>query len=63
MAWLLALTREVNGADPNAHNSFEKPEAVKIERLSFDLSGQSFDYTVPAQSVTLLRFRIDQRWS
>jgi len=49
---------EVNGADPSAQNSFEEPEAVKIERRSLDLSGQSFDYTFPAHSVTMLRFKM-----
>ena len=50
---------EVNGADPGVRNSFEEPEAVKVQQRPLDLKGQSFDYTFPAHSVTMLRFQMD----
>lgn len=49
---------EVNGADPQIFNSFEQPRAVDIQARSLDLSGQRFEYTFPAHSLTLLELRI-----
>jgi alpha-N-arabinofuranosidase len=53
---------DVNGASPETRNAFEAPTAVKNQQRPLDLSGQSFDYTFPAHSVTMLRFRIDEQW-
>lgn len=46
---------EINGAGPEVENSFEQPDAVTLQRRTLDLSGQRFEYTFPAHSITLLR--------
>jgi alpha-N-arabinofuranosidase len=45
---------EVNGAGPEAMNSFEHPEAVAVREGRADLGGSTFEYVFPAHSVTLL---------
>jgi alpha-N-arabinofuranosidase len=49
---------EVNGAAPDVINSFARPDAVGVHEHTFDVEGQSFTYTFPAHSVTLLRVHI-----
>ena len=49
---------EVNAPDVNAVNSFEQPGAVDIQEYKLDNGGQSFTYTFPAHSLTVLRLRI-----
>lgn len=49
---------EVNAPDVNAVNSFEQPGAVAIQEYTLDNGGQSFTYTFPAHSLTVLRLRI-----
>ncbi len=46
---------EVNGAGPEAMNSFEHPEAVGVREQRMNLGGSTFEYVFPAHSVTLLR--------
>ncbi len=46
---------EVNGAGPEAMNSFEHPEAVGVREGRVNVGGSTFDYVFPAHSVTLLR--------
>ena len=46
---------EVNGAGPDAMNSFEQPEAVGVREVRVNLGGSTFEYVFPAHSVTLLR--------
>jgi alpha-N-arabinofuranosidase len=46
---------EVNGAGPEAMNSFEQPEAVGVREGRVSLGGSTFEYVFPAHSVTLLR--------
>ncbi|MBI4571883.1 MAG: alpha-N-arabinofuranosidase, partial [candidate division NC10 bacterium] len=46
---------EVNGAGPEAMNSFENPEAVGVREQRMNLGGSTFEYVFPAHSVTLLR--------
>jgi len=49
---------EVNGASPSVINSFEEPEAVSVCQQTLEVNGQSFTYTFPAHSLTLLRLRL-----
>ena len=49
---------EVNAPDVNAVNSFEQQGAVDIQEYTLDNGGQSFTYTFPAHSLTVLRLRI-----
>lgn len=44
----------------NVHmsNTFEQPQAVGVQQRPLEGAGQSFDYTFPAHSVTLLRFQM-----
>jgi alpha-L-arabinofuranosidase len=49
---------EVNGASPSIINSFEEPEAVSVRQQALEVNGQSFTYTFPAHSLTLLRLRL-----
>jgi alpha-L-arabinofuranosidase len=50
---------EVNGQEPEVTNSFEHPQAVDVQEYHLDLEGKGgFEYTFPAHSVTLLRWRI-----
>jgi len=51
-------TYEVNAPDVNTVNSFEQPGAVDIQEGTLDSGGQSFTYTFPAHSLTVLRLRI-----
>ncbi|MBI2116236.1 MAG: alpha-N-arabinofuranosidase [candidate division NC10 bacterium] len=46
---------EVNGAGPDAMNSFEHPEAVGVREQRMNLGGSTFEYVFPAHSITLLR--------
>ncbi len=46
---------EVNGAGPDAMNSFEHPEAVGVREERMNLGGSTFEYVFPAHSVTVLR--------
>jgi alpha-L-arabinofuranosidase len=46
---------EVNGAGPEAMNSFEHPDAVAVREQRMNLGGTSFEYVFPAHSVTVLR--------
>lgn len=48
---------EVNGANPDVFNSFEQPEAVRVQERHLNLGGSRFEYTFPAHSVTVLRLR------
>ncbi len=49
---------EVNGANSGVVNSFEQPDAVSVQEHLLDGQGQSFAYTFPAHSLTLLRLHI-----
>ncbi|HLW03420.1 MAG TPA: alpha-L-arabinofuranosidase C-terminal domain-containing protein [Ktedonobacterales bacterium] len=49
---------EVNGATPGARNSFEQPQAVSVQQRPLEGVGQSFAYTFPAHSLTMLRFQM-----
>jgi alpha-N-arabinofuranosidase len=49
---------EVNGAGPQAMNSFEHPEAVSVRDHRLTLSGSRLEYTFPAHSLTVLRFAL-----
>ena len=54
------MVYEVNGDHPNVVNSFEQPEAVGVKEYPLNLeeqsfTGQSFTYTFPAHSLTLLQ--------
>jgi alpha-N-arabinofuranosidase len=46
---------EVNGAGPDAMNSFDHPDAVAVREQRMNLGGTSFEYVFPAHSVTVLR--------
>jgi len=46
---------EVNGADPTVSNSFESPQAVKIQEKKLDRTGEVLQYDFPAHSLTMLR--------
>jgi alpha-L-arabinofuranosidase len=47
---------EVNGAGPDAMNSFEHPDAVGVRELRLNVGGSRYAYVFPAHSITLLRF-------
>jgi alpha-N-arabinofuranosidase len=47
---------EVNGAGPEAMNSFEHPDAVGVREHRLNVGGSRYDYVFPAHSITLLRF-------
>jgi alpha-N-arabinofuranosidase len=47
---------EVNGAGPEAMNSFDHPDAVGVREHRMNLTGSHPDYLFPAHSITLLRF-------
>ncbi|MFI5341744.1 MAG: alpha-N-arabinofuranosidase [Candidatus Methylomirabilales bacterium] len=49
---------EVNGAGPEAMNSFDHPDAVGVREHRMNLGGSGFDYTFPAHSVTVLRLEL-----
>ena len=49
---------EVDGDHPGVRNSFEQPQAVSVQHRPLELAGQTFDYTFPAHSITLLRLQI-----
>jgi alpha-N-arabinofuranosidase len=49
---------EVNGANPQATNSFERPEAVTLKEGRLDAGGSEIEYAFPRHSVTLLRFTL-----
>jgi alpha-L-arabinofuranosidase len=51
-------THEVNAPDVNAVNSFEQTGAGEVQEDMLDSGGQSFTYTFPAHSLTILRLRI-----
>lgn len=51
---------EINGAHPDARNSFEQPQAVGVEHRPLDWSGQALDYTFPAHAITMLRFQMQR---
>jgi alpha-N-arabinofuranosidase len=51
---------EVNGPNVRASNSFEHPDAVSVRSgLLPPVSGERFEYTFPAHSLTVLRGRLD----
>jgi alpha-N-arabinofuranosidase len=49
---------EVNGANPQATNSFEQPEAVTAKEGRLNAAGSHLEYAFPRHSVTLLRFAL-----
>jgi alpha-L-arabinofuranosidase len=49
---------EVNAAHPGATNSFDHPDAVKVEERSVAGDGSGFEYTFPAHSITILRIEV-----
>ncbi len=49
---------EVNGAGPDATNSFDRPDAVGVQEHRMNLGGSNFEYVFPAHSVTVLRFEL-----
>ena len=52
------IVREVNGRDPDVMNSFEQPNAVRVQEQRLDLGGAAFEYTFPAHSITVVRLRL-----
>lgn len=54
---------EVNGDSPTTRNTFEQPQAISVQRRPLDQNGQSFNYTFPAHSLTVLRFQMDEETS
>ena len=50
---------EVNGSDPGVSNSFEQPRSVDVRESRKDVSGDRFEYTFPAHTVTVLRMQIE----
>lgn len=50
---------EINGEEPKIANDFNEPDNVKTVREGFDISGNSFVYTFPAHSITMLRLPLD----
>lgn len=46
---------EINGASPDAENSFSDPDNIKIQMKDFPGAGDQFTYVFPAHSVTLLK--------
>jgi alpha-N-arabinofuranosidase len=52
-----AFVRTLNADSPDAHNSFENPEAVRLEAHE-TLGGNSISYNFPAHSQTVLEFEI-----
>ncbi|GAC1356858.1 MAG: alpha-N-arabinofuranosidase [Ktedonobacteraceae bacterium] len=51
---------EVNASDLEAGNSFAQPAVVGVEEHYLDPCEQSFNYTFPAHSLTLLCLRLEQ---
>jgi len=51
---------EVGGEQPEIVNSFEQPDAIDVKEHHLEDSGQTFSYTFPAHSFTLLRMQIAQ---
>ena len=49
---------EVNAPDVETVNSFEQPDAVKVQESKLESGGQSFTYTFPAHSLTVLCLHI-----
>jgi alpha-N-arabinofuranosidase len=49
---------EVNGAEPGTRNSFEQPEAVRVQERTLEPGGAGIDVTFAPHSVTLLRGRL-----
>jgi alpha-N-arabinofuranosidase len=49
---------EVNGAGPEAMNSFEHPGAVAVREWRADLGGSALEYVFPPHSITLLRLEM-----
>jgi len=49
------LVAEVNGADVDAVNSFERPRAVDVREAKLAARGRRFDHEFPAHSITVLR--------
>ena len=54
-----ATAYEVNAADLNTSNSFNKPTQVTIQEHQIQTGEQRFSYTFPAHSLTLLRLQLD----
>jgi alpha-N-arabinofuranosidase len=52
------VASEVNGANPFAINSFDRPNEVAVREREVAASGDRFDYTFPAHSLTILRLRL-----
>jgi alpha-N-arabinofuranosidase len=49
---------EVNGAGPDAINSFDHPDAVGVREHRMNVGGSGFEYVFSAHSVTVLRFEL-----
>lgn len=49
---------EINGEESKIANDFKEPDNVETVREGFDISGNSFSYTFPAHSITMLRFTV-----
>ena len=49
---------EINGASVDTENSFTEPNNVRIQKKDPVAAGNSFSYTFPAHSITLLKLNI-----
>lgn len=49
---------EVNGAGPEAMNSFDHADAVGVREHRLNAGGSRYGYVFPAHSITLLRFGV-----
>ena len=49
---------ELNADTPDTVNSFEQPNAVRVQKYHVENGGQSFTYTFPAHSLTVLQLRV-----
>ncbi len=50
---------EVNSDDVNVSNSFEHPHSIDVRESHLEVGGNSFEYTFPAHSVTVLRMQVE----
>src|ERR1700691_417232 len=51
---------EINGASPEAENSFSQPNNVRIEQKNPIPVGSTFNYTFHAHSITLVQLRLSR---
>jgi alpha-N-arabinofuranosidase len=53
-----ATAYEVNGEDVKVRNSFDRPDAVVVHERHLAVNGASFEITLPAHSVTVVRLAL-----